>query len=136
METLLKYFEKYISIILIIISLIFISYQIFELIWHFIYKIKHNIQTGSFEAETNARPVAGLFFGVLLSLEILQTIRLYAHDHSVKLKVILIVGIIAVTRKILMFELESPSPLMEISVAALIISLCLGYFLVSKSEKN
>lgn len=135
METLFKQFEKYISYTLMVIAMLFVCYQVLDLMIHFILKIADDIKNQQMVLEERGKPIAGIFFGILLTLEIIQTIRVFAHDHSVKLKIILIVGLIAVTRKILMYDMEDINPLSEFAVAALIISLSTGYYLVTRSEK-
>lgn len=114
----------------------FVCYQVFDLFYHLVFKVANNIQTGTFGIEEKGRPIAGIFFNVLLLLEIIQTIKVFAHDHSVKLKIILIVGLIAVTRSILMLEIDDEHhTLSEFAIASLILALSIGYYLVSKSEQ-
>jgi uncharacterized membrane protein (DUF373 family) len=136
MDNLLKYFEKYISYILMVLAMIFVCYQVWDLIYHFALKIAGNIQHNAMNLEEPGKPVAGIFFSILLTLEIIQTIKVFSQDHSVKLKIIIIVGLIAVTRKILLLEMDEINPLAEFSIAAMVIALSLGYFLVSKSGSS
>ena len=136
MDNLLTKFEKYISYVLIILAMMFVCYQVWDLVYHFGQKMITSIRDSTFNVEEHGKPVAGIFFNILLTLEIIQTIRLFALDHSVKLKVILIVGLIAVTRRILMFEMNEVTPAMECAIASLILALSIGYFLVSRSEQK
>jgi uncharacterized membrane protein (DUF373 family) len=135
MENLYVRFEKYISYVLMVIAMIFVCYQVVDLTYHFFFKVIHNIQTGTFDIEEKGKPIAGIFFNILLLLEIIQTIKIFADDHAQKIRVILIVGLIAVTRRILMFDIIEVNPISEFAVAALILSLSAGYFLVTRSEK-
>jgi uncharacterized membrane protein (DUF373 family) len=134
MEKILPNFEKYISYALMLIAMVGIIFLTLDLIWVFGGRIAYAIQHRTFEVEVEGRPAAALFFGILLWLEILQSVRVFAKDHSVKLKIILIVGIIAVTRKILLLDMSEVEPMTEFAVAALIVALSLGYFLISKSD--
>lgn len=115
--------------------MLFVCYQTIDLMFSFVFRLIHSIEDKTYVLEAKGRSIAGVFFTILLTLEIIQTIKVFSHNHSTKLKIILIVGLIAVTRKILIFDMEDVSPLAELSIAALIISLSAGYFLVSKSEK-
>ena len=128
-------FEKYISYIMMLLAMVYVCLQVFDLIHHFALKVMHGFEIGEFTVEEKGKPVAGLFFNILLLLEIIQTIKVFATDHAVKLRVILIVGLIAVTRRILMFDIMEVDPVAEFAVAALIISLSAGYYLVTRSEK-
>ena len=136
MEKLSVHFEKYISYILMAVAMVGIVYLTLDLIWVFGNMIVHTIQHHEFEPELKDRPVAALFFGILLWLEILQSVRIFSKGHSIKLKIILIVGIIAVTRKILLMDMSEVDPMAELAVAALILALSTGYFLISKSERE
>lgn len=136
MERILPNFEKYISYALMLVAMVGIVYLTLDLIWVFGSRIVYSIQHQSFELEEHGKPGAALFFSILLWLEILQSVRIFANDHSIKLKIILIIGIIAVTRKILLMDVTHADPLSEFAVAALIIALSIGYFLVSKSEQE
>lgn len=116
--------------------MVFVCYQTWDLAYHFVFNMAGNFRDPKLQIEEKGKPVAGLFFSILLSMEIIQTIRVFSHDHSVKLRIIMIVGLIAVTRKILMFDMEGVNPLSEFAVAALIIALSFGYYLVTASEKS
>jgi uncharacterized membrane protein (DUF373 family) len=134
-DTLLKQFEKYISFVLIIVAMVFVCFQVLDLVILFATHLASSTQHGSFMVEEKGRPAVAVFFGVLLTLEVIQTIKAFAHAHDVKVRIILIVGIIAVTRKILMLDIGDVNPTEEFAIAVLILSLSAGYFLVSRSEK-
>jgi uncharacterized membrane protein (DUF373 family) len=135
MDNFFKKFEKYVSFILMALAMMFVCYQVLELVYHFSIKLTRSIQYATFDIEEKGKPVASTFFSILLLLEIIQTIRVFSSDHAIKLKIILIVGLIAVTRKILEFGVHDASPADEFATAALIIALSAGYYLVNKSEK-
>ncbi len=135
MDKLFSRFEKYVSAILMIMGMLFMCYQLADLAYHFVLKMEQSVQNKTFDIEEKGKPVTSLFFSILLLLEIIQTIKVFAKDHTEKVKIILIVGLIAVTRKILIFDIEDANPIAEFAIAALIISLSAGYYLVSKSEK-
>lgn len=135
MDKLFKDFEKYVSYILIIIAMLFVCYQTIELAIDFTAKILQDIKHQTAVVEQKGKPILSTFFTILLTLEVIQTIKVFSNNHSEKLKVILIVGLIAVTRKILIFDMEEVSPITEFAIAALIISLSVGYFLANKAEK-
>ena len=134
MEKVVLKVEHYISYALILVGLTYAVYQTVELIVLFGFKLWESISTRSFVAETPGRPVAGIFFSVLLTLELISTIRVFAHDHLTKIRVILLVGMIAVTRKIL--EIEHIEPASGATVAALILGLSISYFLVSRTKNG
>jgi uncharacterized membrane protein (DUF373 family) len=136
MENLFVKFEKYISYFLMALAMLYVCFQTIDLTYQFTMKLVNGIQNGTFSTEEKGKPVAGLFFSILILLEIIQTIKVFSEEHSVKVRVILIVGLIAVTRKILIFDIEDVDAASQFAVAALIICLSAGYYLVSKSERT
>lgn len=133
MNSILKKIEKVIFNILIVLGMIFIMYQTVDLIWLFGGRIVRSIGDKTFYVSEEGRPIAGLFFGVLLSLEIVETIKIFSKGHLTKVRIILIVGLIAVTRKILMIsDIADVEPTTEFAIAALILALSTGYYLVTR----
>jgi uncharacterized membrane protein (DUF373 family) len=116
-----------------VFAMLVIFYQTVELFCLFGQKLISSVQHQTFMEEEKGRPLAALFFGILLFLEIMQTIRVFTEGHSIKLRIILIVGLIAAVRKLLLMDMSHADPMSEIALAALIIALSLGYFLVSRS---
>jgi uncharacterized membrane protein (DUF373 family) len=78
------------------------------------------------------RSIAGILV-VVLGLEILETLKAYFRDHYVRLEVILVVAIIAVGRHLVQIDFEHASPWVLLGLAAVIVSLTFGYFLVKKA---
>jgi len=73
---------------------------------------------------------------VLIGLELLETVRAYLRDHHVRLEVVLIVAIIAVGRHIIMLDLEHLGGMSSFGIAALILAVTTGYFLVRRKASH
>lgn len=67
---------------------------------------------------------------VLIGLELLETVRAYVEDHRIRVEVVLIVAVIALGRHIVEFEPDTQSGPTLIGIAALMIALTGGYFLI------
>ena len=78
------------------------------------------------------RTIAGILV-VVLGLEVLETLKAYFRDHHVRLEVIIVVAIIAVSRHLVQVDFEHESPLSLLGLSAVIVSLTVGYFLVKKA---
>lgn len=72
---------------------------------------------------------------VVLGLELIETLKVYFHEHQVRVEVIMIVGLIAVGRHVIQVDYENVEASQLIGLGALIVSLALGYFLVGRSSK-
>jgi uncharacterized membrane protein (DUF373 family) len=137
MEKFIDKFERYISAILLGFGMVIISYQVIQLIWNTIISFQKRFQDAGLEyAPEYTKTIAILFFNILLMMEIIQTIRIFSHNHIIKVRIILIVCLIAVSRKILALGEESVEPQAEMALAALILALSAGYFLVSRNPKD
>lgn len=135
MEKISSKFEKYISFILLILSGIFVIFQTVELLWitgdHFYERATTDL---GFElAPEYSRTIMILFFNILLMLEIMQTIKVFYKAYTLKLRIILLVCLIAVSRKVFLLDIEH-NAMLEFSTAALILTISVGYYLVSRTE--
>jgi uncharacterized membrane protein (DUF373 family) len=72
---------------------------------------------------------------VVLGLELIETLKVYFHEHQVRVEVIMIVGLIAVGRHVIQVDFAHEEASQLIGLGALIVSLALGYFLVGRSSK-
>ena len=77
-----------------------------------------------------------LFLNILVALEILENITAYLKKHSVQLELVIVTSLIAVARKIIVFDLEtkSASDLIAISVAVLMLSI--SYFIIRSGQRR
>ena len=71
---------------------------------------------------------------VLLGLELIDTLKVYFAEHTIRTEVILIVAMIAVGRHIIQIDYHDTSGLELIGMAAIMIALAVSYFLVKKSR--
>ena len=74
--------------------------------------------------------VFGFFFMILIGLELIETIKVYLSEEVIP------VAIIAVTRKVIILDVKELDPLTLIGMAAIIVSLSVGYFFVKKVLKK
>ncbi len=71
---------------------------------------------------------------VLLGLELLETVRTYFTEHRIRLEVIMIVAMIAVSRHIIVIDFEHADGLWLVGVASLVLALSAAYYLVKRSQ--
>jgi uncharacterized membrane protein (DUF373 family) len=77
--------------------------------------------------------VFAFFLMVLIGLELVETIKMYLEEDVFHVEVVVLVAIIAVARKIIIIDYESTSYEMLLSIAALMIALSAGYFLLKRA---
>ncbi len=78
--------------------------------------------------------VFGFLLMVLIGLELVETIKIIYFEQDIfRVEVVVLVAIIAVTRKIIIIDYNSISYEMLLSIAVLMIALSAGYFLVKRA---
>jgi uncharacterized membrane protein (DUF373 family) len=77
--------------------------------------------------------VFGFFLLVLIGLELLESIKAYLQKNRVPAKVVLLVALVAVSRKIIILDYKETSPDMLYGMSAIILALSGGYYLVRRA---
>ncbi len=80
--------------------------------------------------------IFGLFLLVLIGIELLETVKKYYTDGCVDVDVILSVALIALARKIITMDPKEYDPLTLIGIAAIILSLVVGFWVVRRSRSR
>ena len=113
--------------------MILITVQTISLIWELGKTIYYRFSEAGLDyAPEYGKNVIVLFFNVLLALEILETVKVSSSSHDIKIRVILLVCLIAISRKVLMLDLGHPEPIVELALAALVIAFAFSYYLVTR----
>jgi uncharacterized membrane protein (DUF373 family) len=74
----------------------------------------------------------GVFLLVLIGIELLDTIKIYFKDNVVHVEVVVLVAIIAISRKVIVLEPSDYEPATLIGIGIIILSLAVSYFLIKK----
>lgn len=81
----------------------------------------------------NLMNVFGVFLLVVIGIELLDTIRVYFREHVIHVEVVMLVAVIAIARKIIVMDFEYYSGLEILGIAAIMLALAGGYFLIKKA---
>ena len=76
--------------------------------------------------------VFAFFLMVLIGLELVETVKMYLDRNVIHVEVVLLVAIIAVARKIIVIDYYTVSYQIVLGVAALLIALSAGYYLLKR----
>ena len=76
--------------------------------------------------------IFGLFLLVLLGIELISTLKTYLTEKEIHVEVVFTVALIAIGRKVIILDVKEISSLSLLGIAAIIISLSVGYFLVKR----
>jgi uncharacterized membrane protein (DUF373 family) len=72
------------------------------------------------------------FLLILIGLELMETIKMYLDRNQIHVEVVFLVAMIAVARKIIIMDAEKVPAMTKFGVAALILALSVGYYLVKR----
>jgi len=130
MDKFLKYFERVIIIVLLILMMIAVALITIELAYSMVLEI---IKPPVMLLEAvEVQDFFGFFFMALIGLELIETMKAYLHDNKLHVEIVFLVAMIAVARKIIIINYADISALMLFGIAALLISLSLGYYFMKK----
>jgi uncharacterized membrane protein (DUF373 family) len=131
MERILEKFERLIVLILMIFMMLAILFSTVEL-GVILCKDLLNDPIMLLNVQEVAQ-IFGLILMVVIGLELLETIKAYLSDHVVHVEVVLLVALVAVARKIIILDYKELSADMLLAIAALVISLSAGFFIVRRA---
>ena len=74
----------------------------------------------------------GAFLAVLIAIEIFINISMYLSTNVIPVRLVVATGLMAVTRKVIIFDFDKIAPPYVFGVAAVVLSLGLTYWLITK----
>jgi uncharacterized membrane protein (DUF373 family) len=130
----IHYLENWISKILSVALIVVILISVIELVI--------NLATELFSPpfgriETNLLEIFGLFLNILIALELLENITAYLKKHIVQVELVIVTSLIAVARKIIIYDTsKDPTHYYLIGLAFAILALSVSYWLIKRSHSN
>jgi uncharacterized membrane protein (DUF373 family) len=134
MLNLMKRFEHYIVLTLILMMMAVVLLSTIELGWLL---VKDIITPPLVLLEIDEiLELFGFFMLVLIGLELLETIRAYYVEHTFHAEIVINVAMIAIARKIIILDVKDlPSPTL-IGIAAIVLSLSAAYFVIRRRKNS
>ena len=81
------------------------------------------------------KKVIPVFFNILIAAELFNMLKKYIHDHTIKVQSILLIGFMALGRKLLILDYSPTDVLTNLGLAALILALYARYYFVKAVNK-
>jgi len=103
-----------------------------------VYDLVHFLFTDLFLTEpagrftTTLAQIFGLFLNVLIALELLENITAYLKKHVIQVELVVVTSLIAVSRKIIILDLEETAGIDLIALAAAILALAISYGIIRR----
>ncbi|MGO4998858.1 phosphate-starvation-inducible PsiE family protein [Oceanisphaera sp. W20_SRM_FM3] len=79
--------------------------------------------------------IFGFFFIILIGFELVETVEMYFKENVIHAEVVLLVAVIAVSRKVILLDLEKYDPLAIIGLGVIILALGGCYWFIKQSYK-
>ncbi len=132
---LVKLTEKIVIVTLVLLMGLVVLFSTGELAVYIINEmakalIQHHLLLEKYEL----MKIFGLFFNVLIGLELFETVHLYLKDDIIHAEYVLLVGLTAIARKIIIIDYEEYTAEYVLMLAVLIAALALGFYLIRKAQ--
>jgi uncharacterized membrane protein (DUF373 family) len=126
----LKQYEKIIYCILISLFALIVTFSIGELIY--IVYIALFVNSPFLIEQGELLSIFGYFLLVLIGVELLSVTAAYINEKVIHVEVVIIIAIIAAARGIILLDTGTANPLNMFGTAAIIFTLCTGYYFLKK----
>jgi uncharacterized membrane protein (DUF373 family) len=129
-ETFLKVVTLVIGLIAKVLSLLLIGIVIVSVMNLAIVLTKDLLSypPGAFSVELIQ--IFGLFLDILIAIELLENITGYLRSNSIQVELVVVTALVAVARKVIIFDFEKFSAFDLLGLASAILSLSISYWLV------
>jgi len=133
----LKKFEVFVFYMLSAIIVMYIAVELIELVYQFGKALltKNDTSTRLLITKEQTALVLPVFFNILIAIELIDTFNFYIKEHSIKVQSILLIGLIAIGRKLLVLDVGHADGMGNLGLAAIILALSVGYYLIQKSKE-
>lgn len=135
-ENFLKFthvFEKIVAKVLSIALLIVILLSLVDLI---VFLTQELLTEAKLFFDTTLIQIFGLFLNILIALELLENITAYLKKHIVQVELVIVTSLIAVARKIIIFDFQKYDSQDMIALALAIMALSISYWLIKYNKKD
>jgi|TARA_B110000967_G_C18811633_1_gene523927 uncharacterized membrane protein (DUF373 family) len=130
-DKLLNKTEDVLYLVLSILAILFIIFEIIDLVCIFYSEVS---QFSFIDKKSIALTGVPIFFNILITLEVLETFKEHHKNILSRIKIIVLVALTAIVRKIITMDIKHTEYLLIMSLSTLVISLCLGYYFLSKKQ--
>ena len=89
---------------------------------------------GFFLGVSDLFDIFGLFLMVLIGLELLSSVKAFLKDHNLHAEATFLIALTGITRKIVIMDSSGVSYMTLFGLAALVLALSVGFFIIRKNS--
>jgi uncharacterized membrane protein (DUF373 family) len=82
----------------------------------------------------NLMELFSIFLVILIGIELLETVKAFLMKETIQVEIVVLVAIIAVARKVIIWEFTDSSPSEVFGISAILLTLGVTYFLIRKTR--
>ena len=124
----LRVLQKFIIVLLLIIMSIILVVATIDLGVYILRNlIQQNIDKFSLD---NLGELFGIFLVILIGVELLQAVKAFLEEEIVHVEIVVLVAIIAIARKVIVWEFKDLSAFETIGLSAMMLVLAVTYYLI------
>lgn len=132
--TVLHAFERVVVILLLLMMMVVVGTAVYEMMVMTVTSFGPNVPGDEQLLTINElHSIFGLFLLVLIGIELMETIKVYLLDDSIRVEIVFLVAMIGIARHVIDLEYKSMDPVALIGIAAVILALTIGYYYLKKS---
>jgi uncharacterized membrane protein (DUF373 family) len=128
--------KRWMSLFVLIVMVIIVAASIVELVTILYLEIVDPRDGVLFLEIDELFRIFGFVFMVLIGFELMETVEMYFKENVIHAEVVLLVAVIAVSRKVILLDLEKYEPLAIIGLGIIILALGACYFLIKLSYRD
>lgn len=130
----LKQFERIVTLVLAVMMAVVVVLAVLELGWIIVKDVLSPPVV--FLEIDELLEIFGAFFLVLIGIELLETIKAYSKEGVVRVEVVILVALIALSRKVIVFDSKAEGAVGSLlGIAGAIIALALAYAVLKRSGR-
>lgn len=106
--------------------------------FHVIYSVGYEIFSVSFTEFSSDKLVElfGTFLIILIGVELLETVKIFLKDDEVHVDLVILVAIIAIARKVIVWNFKEHTPYELIGLSVMLLALGLSYYLTQRARQK
>ncbi|MBP2132182.1 uncharacterized membrane protein (DUF373 family) [Methanomicrobium sp. W14] len=126
--------ETIVYMVLMILLIIVIVFSLFELVTIILSNLLYDGTPYLLETY-GILQFFDFFLLILIGLELMDTIKSFLETKKIEVGIVLILAIIAISRKVIVIDPNTTSDFELIGIGALVIALTAGYYFVKKADE-
>ncbi|KAB7681181.1 phosphate-starvation-inducible E-like protein [Plesiomonas shigelloides] len=131
-----KTVKRWMSLVVLFLMVIIVLSSVIELSIVLFQEIFNSTDNVLFLEIDELFKLFSFVFIILIGFELMETVEMYFKRNIVHAEVVLLVGVIAVSRKVILLDLDKYDPVSIIGLGVIILSLGGCYFLIKRSHRE